>query len=431
MAVHTLSKSRIDKAGQLLSKGEPQTLEDIEKYYDSESIFDEFRQQHLQPLTSTTVELQNWLKEAGTPYIIVQRLKRKPQILRKLRRFPVRLTQLQDIGGLRIIVDQNSDVDKLVEYIQKLLKRQSAVRIKKIVNYREKGRDDSGYRATHVILDREGVVLELQIRSKIQHYWAELIERTSVIYGHHLKELDGELAVINYFKELSNLFYEIESGRRPTAYQKNELEKLREEAEQLISNADSKNVLSNYENEGIVKTLIDQEKRLGGGEFNNWIFVFNWNEGSFISWEIIGLDPKTAITSYVEFERRYPSEHGFEVVLVGSSSVANIRETHSHYFGLNQKNNVLETLNESIVGFSNKMDIDVGARQILAVMDRKRYWGTKTISQDTLKNHYCQDILTFDTSLSTLIVKGLIHKGDATRGIALNLKKKKEIESYL
>lgn len=177
--------------------------------------------------------------------------------------------------------------------------------------------------------------------------------------------------------------------------------------------------------------MIDQEKRLGGGEFNNWIFVFNWNEGSFISWEIIGLDPKTAITSYVEFERRYPSEHGFEVVLVGSSSVANIRETHSHYFGLNQKNNVLETLNESIVGFSNKMDIDVGARQILAVMDRKRYWGTKTISQDTLKNHYCQDILTFDTSLSTLIAKELIHKGDTTKGIALNLKKKKEIESYL
>ncbi len=47
MAVLTLSKSRIDKAGQLLSKGEPQTLEDIEKYYDSEILFDEFRQQHL------------------------------------------------------------------------------------------------------------------------------------------------------------------------------------------------------------------------------------------------------------------------------------------------------------------------------------------------------------------------------------------------
>ncbi len=431
MAVQILSKSRIDRAGQLLSKGEPQKLEEIELYDDSESLFDEFRQKHLQPLTSTTVELQNWLKEAGTPYIIVQRLKRKPQILRKLRRFPVRLTQLQDIGGLRIIVNQNSDVDRLVDYIQKILKQQSAVSIKKIVNYREKGRDDSGYRATHVILEREGVVLELQIRSRIQHYWAELIERTSVIYGHHLKELEGDRVVISYFKELSNLFYEIESGRRPSADQKYELERLRSDAEQLISNADSKNVFSNFENEGIVKTLIDQEKRLGGGEFNNWIFVFNWNLGSFISWDIIGLDPKTAITSYVEFERRYPSEHGFEVVLVGSSSVANIRETHSHYFGLNQKENVLETLNESIVGFSNKMDIDVGARQILAVMERKHFWGTKTILPDTLKNHYCQDVLTFDTSLNALINKDLIHKGDATRGVALNIKKKKEIESYL
>jgi ppGpp synthetase/RelA/SpoT-type nucleotidyltranferase len=432
MAVQTLSKSRIDKAGQFLAKGEPQTLEEIEHYDESENLFDDFRQKHLQPLTSTTVELQKWLKEAGTPYIIVQRLKRKPQILRKLRRFRVRLTQLQDIGGLRIIVDQNSDVDKLVDYIQRILKQLSTVSIKKIVNYREKGRDDSGYRATHVILEREGVVLELQIRSRIQHYWAELIERTSVIYGHHLKEMDGDIAVITYFKELSNLFYEIESGRRPTAYQKYELEKLRGEAELLITNADSKNVFSNYENEGIVKTLVDQEKRLGGGDFNNWIFVFNWNLGSFISWEIIGLDPQTAITRYVDFERRYPSDHGFEVVLVGSSSVASIRETHSHYFGLDQKENILETLNESIVGFSNKMDIDIGARQILAVMDRKRFWGAKMISQDTLKNHFCQDVLTFDTSLNTLIAKKLIYKGgDATRGIALNLKKKKKIESYL
>jgi ppGpp synthetase/RelA/SpoT-type nucleotidyltranferase len=431
MAEQVTSKSRIDKAGQHLAKGEVESLDDIEPYDASENLFDEFRQKHLQPLTSTTVELQNWLKEAGTPYIIVQRLKRKPQILRKLRRFNVRLTQLQDIGGLRIIVDQNSDVDKLVDYIQQILKKQSAVKIKKTVNYREKGRDDSGYRATHVILEREGVVLELQIRSKIQHYWAELIERTSVIYGHHLKELDGDRVVISYFKELSNLFYEIESGRKPSADQKYELEKLRGEAEVLINNADSKNVFSNYENEGIVKTLIEQEKRNGGGEFNNWLFVFNWNLGSFIHWDIIGLDPKIAITSYVDFERRFPSEQGFEVVLVGSSSVANIRQTHSHYFGLDQKDNILETLDESIVGFSNKMDIDVGARQILSVMDRKRYWGTKTISVDTLKNHYCQDILTFDSSLDALIAKGLVLKGDPTRGVALNIKKKREIESYL
>ncbi|MFQ8806359.1 MAG: hypothetical protein ACLR8Y_16315 [Alistipes indistinctus] len=78
----------------------------------------------------------------------------------------------------------------------------------------------------------------------------------------------------------------------------------------------------------------------------------------------MSLNPDEAIKSYVEYENKYPADKGFEVVLVGTSSVANVRETHSHYFGLAQQSNILETLNESIVGFSNQMDIDVGARQI-------------------------------------------------------------------
>ena len=118
------------------------------------------------------------------------------------------MTQLQDIGGLRIIVDQNSDVDRLIEYITDKLKRQTSIVIKRTVDYRKKGRDDSGYRAAHIIMEKDGVSLELQIRSRIQHYWAELIERTSVIYGYVIKELEGDERVIKYFKEFSNLIYQ-------------------------------------------------------------------------------------------------------------------------------------------------------------------------------------------------------------------------------
>lgn len=199
------SKAQVDKVGQLLSK---ELNIDEEEVKQLEDVFDEFRKLHLQPLSSTTVELQNWLKSYSSSYFIAQRLKRKPQILRKLKRFDSRLTQLQDIGGLRIIVERNSEVEKLVEFIKEKVKTQSLFQIHKEVDYREKGRDDSGYRAVHLILKRENVKLELQIRSRIQHYWAELIERTSVIYGHFLKELEGDPAIIQYFKTLSNIFYE-------------------------------------------------------------------------------------------------------------------------------------------------------------------------------------------------------------------------------
>lgn len=83
-----------------------------------------------------------------------------------------------------------------------------------------------------------------------------------------------------------------------------------------------------------------------------------------------------------------------------------------------------------LFGFSNQMDIDVGARQILQTMERRRYWESKSISTDTLKNHYCQDVLTFEQSLNTLIEKELVQKV-SNKVVSLNIKKKAEISSYL
>lgn len=422
-----ISKTAIDKAGRMLAEASYTT---DEEWLRSEEIFDHFRQTHLQPLTATTIEIQNWLKSIGSSYIIVQRLKRKPQIIRKLCRFRTRLTQLQDIGGLRIIVEQNHDVDSLVEYLKKKVTEQSSISIKRIVDYREKGRDDSGYRATHIILERDKVCLELQIRSRIQHYWAELIERTSVIYGHILKELEGSKEVINYFKRLSNVFYLIESGQQLDSSQKLELERSRIDAEAIINASDSKNILSGFVNENIVKTLVDKETSLGGSAFNNWVFIFDWNEGLFIDWTNVSLNPDEAIRSYVEYENTYPADKGFEVVLVGTSSVAKVRETHSHYFGLAQQTNILETLDDSIVGFSSQMDLDIGARQILSTMVRRRYWGSKSLTVDTLKNHFCQEVITFEASLDALLEKGFLAERTG-RSVSLNVKMKNEIEKYL
>lgn len=102
------SKSRIDKAGRLLSSP-PKEL--TEEFLELEDVFDRYRESHLDPLTSLTSEIQSLLREAGKPYYIAQRLKRKPQIVRKLQRLSVRLTQLQDIGGLRVIVDDNETIN--------------------------------------------------------------------------------------------------------------------------------------------------------------------------------------------------------------------------------------------------------------------------------------------------------------------------------
>lgn len=420
----TLSKSKIDRAGAALSRAEYRSEDE---YLELEEAFDLYRASHLQPLSETTIELQSWLGESGQSYYIAQRLKRKPQIVRKLQRLSVRLSQLQDIGGCRIIVPTNADVDRLLKYLQEQVGRRGQFKIERKTDYREKGRDRTGYRSLHLILSRSGVALELQIRSRVQHYWAESIERTSVIYGYHLKEEEGDPDVLRYFNLLSDAFFELEIGREATPLQRIEIDKLRERCERIIHQSPKAKAFDSFVNEGVIKTLTEKEAK-GGKGLNNWIIVFDWNSGSFMSWDIVGRSPEEAIRAYVENERNFPQSQGFEVVLIGSSEVATVRQTHSHYFGIEAYETILESLDASIVGFRRKIDLDVGARQILHSLYTHSFWGSKAVSRETLKNHYCKRVLTFDVSLEALVERKLVL---SQKGYSLNLREKSRIEGYL
>ncbi len=422
--MHSPSKTRIDKAGRLLSTP-PDPL--TEEYLELEDVFDSYRKTFLPKLTELTSQIQFWLTNNGEHYYIAQRLKRKPQILRKLRRLSVRLTQLQDIGGCRIIVRSNRQVDALKEYIEKRISETEHLNLVRATDYRPRGRDDSGYRAVHLIIENKEKVIELQIRSMIQHYWAESIERTSVIYGSHLKEQEGDPAVISYFKSLSDIFYELEAGRQPSGQAQVELDTLRRQAEEIIEASGKGRVLGAFVNDDIMRTLAEKERSSAKG-INNWIFVFDWNSGTFITWDIVSRDPDQAADTYSKYERQYPAEEQLEVVLIGSSDVSTVRRTHSHYFGVAAYDKVLESLQDSIVGFSKRMELDVGARQIIGVLARRRFWGSKKASEDTLRNHFCKDVITFDGSLKSLKLKGFI---STDGGVSLEIKRKSEIEQYL
>lgn len=422
-----LSKSKIDRAGVGLAK---ENYRDADEWIEYEYILDEYRKAHLQPLTETTLELQQWLTGYESDYYVAQRLKRKPQITRKLGRLSVRLTQLQDIGGCRIIVEKNADVDRLLNFIEQRVAEQSSLSIDKITDYRDRGRDVTGYRSLHILLSRGGYKLELQVRSRIQHYWSESIERTSVVYGHYLKESEGDPAVIGYFQRLSDAFFELESGREPSAKERLEIDELKIQSEAIIAASEKGRVLSSHVNEGIIKTLVEKETR-NPNPINNWIIIFDWSTGAFVSWDIVGRSPEEAMDAYIRNENLYPVDKDFEVVLIGSSKIATVRRTHSHYFGIETYDNVLENIEESIIGFSKRMDIDVGARQILLKLHTKHFWGDKGVATSTLKNHFCQNVLTFDSSLEVLLQKGLVYQNGPNGPVSLNIKMRNEVEQYV
>jgi len=420
------SKSRIDKAGRVLATP-PEEI--TYEFLELEEVFDEYRTLHLRPLTLLTSSIQNWLADYGGDYYIAQRLKRKPQIARKLQRLSVRLTQLQDIGGLRIIVQDDKAVDALSEFLDRHFESSGHFKVQRTTDYREKGRDRTGYRALHKIITDGDVHLELQIRSRIQHYWAENIEKTSILYGQHLKEEQGAPPVLQYFKRLSDIFYEVEKGRPPASDDKILLEQVRVTAEHIINESTGDRKLNSFVDEDVIKTL-SAKQSANPGSLNNWILIFNWNTATFVSWDTVDRDPDLAVKKYSDYEKQFTTEDGYEVVLIGSSNIETVQETHSHYFGISPPDSVLESLDDSLIGISTKMDLGLDERKILSVMYRKKYWSTKSTSPDTLKNHFCHDANDFDDAIAGLIGRGFILVRPLG-GVSLNIKMKNDIEQYI
>lgn len=422
-----LTKSKIDRAGIALAKD---SFRNVEEMVELEDVFDEYRKSHLEPLSETTLELQKWLNEYGHDYYIAQRLKRKPQIIRKLNRLSVRLTQLQDIGGCRIIFEKNELVDQIISFLKGKIESTEELKLVRITDYREKGRDITGYRSVHLLLERSGKKLELQLRSRIQHYWAESIERTSVIYGRHLKESEGDERVISYFQKLSDAFFEIESGRTPSVRFRLEIDVAKKEAEEIIRKHSLSKAIDSHVNEDIILTLTEKERR-SSSLINNWIIVFDWSSGKFVSWDIVGKTPDEAIKAYVHYENQFPAEKHFEVVLIGSSHVATVRKTHSHYFGIEDYEKILENLDESIEGFRSVGAIDVSSRQVLLKLYTKHFWGQKSVAQETLRNHFCREVHNLDATLDKLVQQGLLLREYAGGPVSLNIKARAEIDKLV
>ena len=208
------------------------------------------------------------------------------------------------------------------------------------------------------------------------------------------------------------------------------LDDKRELAERIIEDSSRGTLLYSRANDGILHTLTAVEQS-SKSPINNWILIFDWNSGQFVSWESISRDPQKAYQCYNNFENQYGESDGFEVVLVGSSDVSMITKTHSHYFGIEGYDSILENLEESISGFSTRKHIPKETRRVLHTLYRKKFWGRNTVSYDTLSNHYCKTVQNLDGALSLLKELGLIEMTNKKGTISLQSSKREEIESYL
>jgi len=114
------------------------------------------------------------------------RVKTLKTTLEKLNRQPElrSLAQIRDLAGLRVVVHgTRADQDDLARQIAELF--QDDQRPVKHIDRRVDPR--AGYRAVHLEARRDGILIEIQIRTELQHRWAELSERAADKLGRGLR----------------------------------------------------------------------------------------------------------------------------------------------------------------------------------------------------------------------------------------------------
>jgi hypothetical protein len=173
-------REEINRAGRRLAGDESVALDRD----DAITMVHSWRLGHNRPLNSLYMSLKGRAPKVSKAAIVAQRLKRLESIEAKLSRGEVqKLTQIQDIGGCRVVFPTLS-------HVRTFAQRCSAT--SKTFDYAKKFKDyienpkPSGYRSYHIIYHYisddpayDGLKVELQVRTRLQHMWATAVETVS------------------------------------------------------------------------------------------------------------------------------------------------------------------------------------------------------------------------------------------------------------
>lgn len=215
------TKSRVNWAGQIISSDKPNGKD----LYLAREILDNWRACHNYPINTFNATLRERLQRIGVRGIVAQRLKRSRAIIEKLQRFAgMRLSRMQDIAGLRAIVETTSEVRKLVNLYKnpKLLKHE----LIRYDDYISTPKTD-GYRSAHLVYkyksktkpDYNGLLVELQVRTRLQHAWATAVETMGTVLGQNIKAQRGDKEWAEFFSVTASAFAHMEKTQLVPGYE--------------------------------------------------------------------------------------------------------------------------------------------------------------------------------------------------------------------
>ena len=321
------SKNQINKAGKSLANYGDFNHKEIEWAWDLTS---RWRACHAYPINTFQSTLRTKIRRHGSNPIVAQRLKRMPTIIDKLRRYSaMQLTTMQDIAGIRAILSTVTQAEKLTE---EYLNSSFSHELISQKNYIESPRNEDGYRSIHLIYQYtnkrnphyDGLRLELQIRSRLQHIWATAVETMGTFLGQALKSRQGDKAWLYFFAITSSAFAHTEHrSPLPRFHNLSRKQTFREVAvaERSLKALEMMNGFS----------VVAQNIRPGRGysyhliildSLKKNITVVPYDRDSF----------KQAVSDYSEYEEKAAKGQKIEPVLVSAGRLDQLQRAYPNFF---------------------------------------------------------------------------------------------------
>lgn len=319
------SKSQVNRAGDIL-------VADLRSHSDVQwalGVVNNWRASHSFPLNTMQMYLRGKANQVDDGPLIAQRIKRLSSIELKLVNQPgMRLSRMQDIGGCRAVVSNVAAVRNVRDqYKGSRIKHQLVKEDDYIAHPKT-----SGYRGIHRVYkyysDRtstyNGLQIEIQIRSQLQHAWATAVETVGTFLQQSLKASQGSDDWLRFFALMGSAIASIEHEPIVPGTPDNARELVRE-VRACSKSLDVARKLRAYSS--TIRTLDESDLR----NAHYFLLELRPSEGRVTVTAYTKAQLPEATEDYMQVERAL-SGPGDEAVLVSVESLSILRRAYPNYF---------------------------------------------------------------------------------------------------
>jgi ppGpp synthetase/RelA/SpoT-type nucleotidyltranferase len=302
---------------------------DIDKIINAYEVINNWRASHHFPLNSFYITLLNRARKINGNAFGSQRIKRMASILAKLRdKDDMKLSQMQDIGGCRVVMPRIDEVYRLRDIYLNSPLAHTFIGQKDYINDPR----DTGYRGIHLkyrysgkarSTPWNGLKIELQVRTQLQHQWATAVEAAETFTRQALKSNKGSAEWLRFFCLMSSVFADIEGS--PHAPDTSEsMIHISEEIRELDRQHHIVRTLRHY------RTLIIHIEKQKKAKY--YLVRLDPTKSEILVSGFRSNQSKEANQAYTLAEKSLPKDTSIRVVLVSVNSIKVLKRAYPNYF---------------------------------------------------------------------------------------------------